>query len=273
VGNPRLGRKTNTGAAIAALLALAAIAAGCGGSGSDSSSEAAARKKLEAGAQKLTDAKSFRVSVPIEAEVEGQTEELGCVDLALEHHGKNERFDLLFFDQSCSGGLEAHELIAVNHQAWASSSDDPESWTAATITPAVLDELDDEQTDLKGLFKAAEDIEVDDEAGAVDEGESDFVDVPVYSFEAPASAFPGSDDPDLGDVKIEFEAVLDKKGYLRKLTVHGEEDGTGATVSDEYEDIGENLEIAPPDPSEVKGPKQQIRSKADLDRLFGVPST
>lgn len=248
------------------LFALAAV--GCGGGGSDSSSEAAARKKLEAGAQKLTDAKSFRVRVPIETEVEGQTEELGCINLALEHHGKEERVDLLFFDQSCSGGLEAHELIAIDHQAWASSSDDPGSWTAATITPAVLNELDDEQTDLAGLFKAAENIEVDDEGSAVDEGESDFVDVPSYTFEAPASAFPGSEDA--GDVKIEFEAVLDKKGYLRKLTVHGEEDGTGATVSDEYEEIGENLGITPPDPSEVKGPKQQIRSKADLDRLFGV---
>lgn len=257
--------------AVAVLVVVAA--AGCGG-GSDSSSESesAARKKLEAGAQKLTDAKSFRVRVPIEAEVEGQIEELGCVNLALEHHGKEERFDLLVFDQSCSGGVEAHELIAVGHHAWASSGD-PESWTAATITPAALNELDSEQTDLKGLFKAAENIEVDSEGSAVEEGESNFVDVPSYTFEAPASAFAGTEAEALGDAQVDFEAVLDKKGFLRKLTVHGEEEGTGATVSDEYEDIGQDLEINPPAPSEVKGPKTKIRSKADLERLFEVPTT
>ncbi len=130
--------------------------------------------------------------MPIEAEVEGEIEELGCVNLALEHHGKEERFDLLVFDQSCSGGSEAHELIAVGHHAWASSGD-PESWTAATITPAALNELDSEQTDLKGLFKAAENIEVTSEGSAVEEGESDFVDVPSYTFEAPASAFAGTE--------------------------------------------------------------------------------
>jgi hypothetical protein len=112
---------------------------------------------------------------------------------------------MLIFGQSCSGGPEAHELIAVGHRAWASSGSG--SWTAATITPAALNELDDEQTDLKGLFAAAENIESGPEEGAVEEG--------------------------------------DRKGFLREPVVHGEEEGTGATVTDKYEDVNGNLGIAP----------------------------
>jgi hypothetical protein len=257
-------------AALVSVAALALVAAGCGGDGdSGGRSEAAARKKLEAGAAKLTDAKSFRVQVPIEAETDGETEEVACLNLALDNHTKPERVDLLFFGQSCLGGAEAHELIAIGREAWATSGQG--SWTAATITPFALDEIDQEQTDLKGLFAAAENIDTDAEGGAVEEGEGNYVDVPRYTFEAPASAFPGTDE-ELGDVQIEFEAVLDRKGFLRELVVHGEEDGTGATVTDKYEDVNQDLDIAPPDPSEVKGPKAAIRSEADLDRLFGGSS-
>jgi hypothetical protein len=178
-----------------------------------------------------------------------ETDEVACLDLALDNHTKPEPVDLLFFGQSCLGGTEAHELIAIGREAWASSGQG--SWMAATITPSALDEIDQEQTDLEGLFAA--------------------VDVPKYTFEAPASAFPGADE-ELGDVQIEFEAVLDRKGFLRELVVHGEEDGTGATVTDKYLDVNQDLDIAPPDPSEVKGPKTAIRSEADLDQLFGGSS-
>ena len=249
------------------LAVLALCAAGCGGGLGSSESESTGRKKLEAGGAKLTQAKSFRVKVPIEAETEGENVEVACLNLAIDNHTKPERVDMLIFGQSCLGGPEAHELIAVGHHAWASSGSG--SWTAATITPAALNELDDEQTDLKGLFAAAENIKSEPEEGAVEEGEGHFVDVPKYTFEAPASAFPGTDN-DLGDVQIEFEAVLDRKGFLRELVVHGEEEGTGATVTDKYEDVNGNLGIAPPDPSEVHGPKAEIRSKADLAELFGV---
>jgi hypothetical protein len=197
------------------------------------------------------------------------------VNLATETR-KPERFDLVFFDQNCEGGLEAHELIAVGTKAWASSSG-PEGegageWQEAKITKRLRQELADEQTDVDQLFVAARDISEDPEGAAVEEGgESNFVDVPAYSFTAPASAFPGAGE-DLGDLEVEFEAVLDRKGYLRELVIHGEEDGTGATVTAKYEDIGKNLGVTPPDPGEVHGPVRSIDSKADLDTLFGVPS-
>jgi hypothetical protein len=253
-------------AALVALAVLALCAAGCGGGSGSSESESAARKKLEAAPAKLAQAKSFRVEVPIETEADGENVEVACLDLAVDNHTKLERVDMLIFGQSCAGGSDAHELIAIGHQAWASSG--PGSWTAATITPAALNELDDEQVDLKSLFAAAEDIASEPEGGAVEEGEGHFVDVPKYTFEAPASAFPGTDE--LGDAQIEFEAVLDRKGFLRELVVHGGEDGTGATVTDKYEDVNQDLGIAPPDPSEVQGPMTEIRSKADLAELFGA---
>jgi hypothetical protein len=248
------------------LAVLVLVAAGCGGGGdSGGESEAALRRKLEAGGTKLTEARSFRVEVPIEAETDGESEEVACLDLAIDNHTKPERVDLVLFDQNCSGGTEAHEMIAVGRRAWISS--EPGLWTAATITPEALDEIDDEQTDLKGLFAAAENLRSDPQGGAVEEGDGKFVDVPSYTFEGPASAFPGTDQA-LGDVQIDFAAVLDRKGFLRELVVHGEEDGTGATVADRYTDVNRDLEIAPPDPSEVKGPKGEIRSQADLDELF-----
>jgi hypothetical protein len=270
VRNPSYSRTRNTAAALLAVLALGTAATGCGGGGSDSESESASRKKLEAGATKINGAKSMRVSLLFEAEEDGESEELGCLDLAVDT-AKPERVDLTFFDLNCSGGSEAHELIAIGHRAWADSSDDPESWTAAKITPELLHELGDEQTDFGKLMAAAEDIEVHPEDGAVEEGESNFVDVPSYSFEAPASAFPGSDD--LGDLKVEFEATLDRHGYLRELMFHGDEDGTGATVTANYEDINQDQGITRPDPSEVKGPARSIHTRDELDALFGLPSS
>ena len=248
-----MGRITNSAAAIVAFLALAAVAAGCGGGGSDSTSEAAARKKLEAGAQKLTDAKSFRVRVPIEAEVEGKIEELGCVNLALEHHGKEERFDLLFFDQSCSGGLEAHELIAIEPPG-----------LGLERRPGKLDGGDDHargprrtrrRTDRpEGPLRGRRKHRGRPTGGErVEEAEGKFVDVPVYNFEAPASAFPGSED--LGDVRSNSKRSSTSKGYLRELTVHGEEDGTGATVSDEYERHRPGPRNQPARPLRSEGPE------------------
>jgi hypothetical protein len=255
---------------VLALLA-ALVAAGCGGgSSTGSESEDGARKKLEAAGQKLTDAKSFRVEVPIEAETDGEQQDVACLELGVDNHGKPERFDLILFDTNCSGGFEAHELIAVGHDAWASSSTDPGKWTAATISASLLDELDDEQTDLAGLFKAAENVETEAGGASIDEGDGTAVEGTSYHFEAPASAFPNADS-DLGDITIEFDATLDPKGYLRELVVHGEEDGTGATVTDRYTKIDEPLGIEPPKPSEVEGKKTRIDSEADLDALFGSP--
>lgn len=266
-GTPRGWRP---GAALGLLAALALLVAGCGGAGSDGESESASRKKLEAGAAKINGAKSMRISLLFEAEEDGESEEIGCLNLAADT-AKPERVDLTIFDLNCSGGTEAHELIAVGHRAWASSSDDPESWAAARITPELLHELGNEQTEFSELMAAAEDIEVDSEGAAVEEGDGDYVDVPLYSFEAPASAFPGSDD-DLGDLKVEFEAALDRHGYLRELKFHGDEDGAGATVTATYEDIDQDLGITPPDPSDVKGPARPIHSREELD-AFGLPST
>lgn len=257
-------------AALGLLAALVLAVAGCGGGDPGGESESAARKKLEAGAAKVNQAKSMRLSLLFEAEEDGESEEIGCLNLAADT-AKPERVDLTFFDLNCSGGTEAHELIAVGHRAWANSSDDPESWAAAKITPELLHELGNEQTDFGELMAAAEDIEVDPEGGAVEEGDSDFVDVPLYSFEAPASAFPRSDD--LGDLKVEFEATLDRHGYLRELKFHGDEDGAGATVTATYEDIDQDLGITPPDPSDVKGPARAIHSREELDDLFGLPSS
>lgn len=256
--------------AVLALAVLGLVAAGCGGADSGGESESAARKKLEAGAAKINGAKSMRVSLLFEAEEDGETEEIGCLNLAADT-ANPERVDLTIFNLNCSGGTEAHELIAVGHRAWASSSDDPESWAAARITPELLHELGSEQTDFGELMGAAEDIEVDSEGAAVEEGDGNFVDVPLYSFEAPASAFPGSDD--LGDLRVEFDVTLDRHGYLRELKFHGDEDGAGATVTATYEDIDQDLGITPPDPSEVKGPARPIHSREELDELFGFPST
>jgi hypothetical protein len=259
-----LGRRVVAALAGAAL--LAALAAGCGsGSGSD---EAGSRKKLEVGGAKLSAAKSFEVSLLVEIEEGGEPPvEAGCVDLGVDGHGA-ESIDLRSYDLNCAGGSEATELIAIGHRAWASRSSEPGRFTAARISPAVAKELDTEQTtDLQGLFEAAEDIEADSEGGAVLEGK-DYVDVTLYSFKAPASAFSGSED--LGDTSIDFTAVIDRKGFLRELTLHGAEDEAGVTVTEKYEDIDADLGIRPPDPSEIHGQTQTIRSRADLDALLGT---
>jgi hypothetical protein len=252
-------------AALGAVVLLAIVAAGCGGGGSDGS-EAASRKKLEAGGAKLSAVKSFEVSLLVEIEEEGESEEAGCVDLGVDGHG-TEAIDLRYYDLNCSGGGEGRELIAIGHRAWASS--EPGRFTAAKITPKVAHELSDEQTtELRGLFEAAEDIEAEPKSGAVEEGNGNFVDVTKYFFKAPASAFPDSED--LGDTKIDFEATVDRKGFLRELTLHGEEEGTGATVTETYDDIEADLGIGPPDPSEVHGAVQAISSKSDLEALVGT---
>jgi hypothetical protein len=130
-------------------------------------------------------------------------------------------------------------------------------------------ELSSEDTDFAQLMEAAEDISVDPEGGGVEEGKAGkFVAVPKYFFEAPASAFSGSED--LGDLKVEFEATVDRQGYLRELVVHGDEGGVGATVTAEYEDFDQDMGITPPDPSEVTGPVSPIKTRGQLDALFGL---
>ena len=248
-----------------ALLALAALIAGCGG-GSNSGDEAAARQKLEAGGRKLTDAKSFEVSLLIEAEEEGEEpQQLGCVDLGIDR-GKPERIDMRIYNLNCSGGSEGKEMIAIGRRAWATS--EPGSWTAAKISPAVIHELNDEQTtDLKGLFEAAEDIKEVSAETAVEARAAGGEAVSEFSFKAPSSAFPGA--ADLGDTDVDFEATIDGKGYLTELKLHGEAEGAGATVTETYTDIDKNLGIRPPAPSEVQGAVQRIDSKEQLEALIG----
>jgi hypothetical protein len=251
--------------ALGAVALLAAAVAGCGGGGSGGS-EAAARKKLEAGGAQLTAAESFEVSLLVEIEEEGESMEAGCVDLGVDG-GKPESVYLRYFDQNCSGGSEGRELIAIGHRAWASS--EPGRFTAAKITPKVARELSDEQTtELQGLFEAAEDVQSEPKGGAVEESPGEFVDVTKYSFKAPASAFPDSED--VGETSIEFEALLDRDGFLRELVLHGEEDAAGVTVTEKYDEINADLEIHPPRPSEVHGAVQTISSKSDLESLVGV---
>ncbi|MBS1677484.1 MAG: hypothetical protein JST08_08875 [Actinobacteria bacterium] len=252
-------------AALVSVAALALAAVGCGGGGPDSGAEAAARKKLEAGAAKIQQARSLRISMQFELEEDGRAEEGGCLSLAVDT-GKPERFDLSYFDLNCAGGSEGHEVIAVGNRAWASS--EPGRWTAAKIAPDLLHELNSEQTDMSKLFAAAEHIEAAPGGAAVEEGDGRFVNVTRYSFEAPAAAFPGSSG-DVEDLTVELEAALDRHGYLRELVVHGDEDGNGATVTDKYDDIDEDLEIAPPDPADVRGPVTTIHSRDELEALFG----
>jgi hypothetical protein len=261
-GTPR-GRRSL--GALAALALVALVAAGCGG-GSGGESESASKKKLEAAAAKIEGAKSLRMSLGFASEEEGETEELGCLDLSIDT-GKPEKVDLAFFDVGCSGGTEVHELIAIGHRAWGTES--LETWQAAKITPALLHELSSEDTDFGKLMKSAENIEVDPEGGGVEEGDKGkFAAVPKYYFEAPASAFSGSED--LGDLKVEFEATVDRKGFLRELVVHGDEEGVGATVTATYEDIDHDMGITAPDPKEVEGPAKPIKTRAQLDALFGL---
>lgn len=249
-----------------AAMTLLLLLAGCGGGSGSTTDESAARQKLQAGGQKLTDAKSFEVSLLIEGEEDGEEpEQLGCLDLGVDK-GKPERIDMRLYDLNCSGGTEGSELIAIGHRAWAGHGEG--SWTAAKVSPAVIAELNDEQTtDLKGLFDAAEDIEEVSADTAVEARAAGGEAVSEFSFKAPASAFPDAED--LGDTDVDFEATIDGKGYLTELTLHGEAEGAGATVTETYEDIDQDLHIRPPAPSEVQGSVQQIDSKDELEALLG----
>jgi hypothetical protein len=242
------------------------LVAGCGGGG-DSSYQAAARKKLESGGQKLTAAKSFEVSLQIEGEEEGtDPEQLGCLDLGIDK-GKPERLDMRIYDLNCDGGSEGHEMIAIGRRAWASS--EAGSWTAAKISPSVIHELNDEQTtDLAGLFKTAEDVEEVSAESAVESRAAGGEAVTEFSFKAPASAFPDAED--LGDTDVDFGATIDGNGYLTELTLHGEAEGAGATVTETYDHIGKDLGIAPPAKGEVEGTVQRIDSKEQLEALLGA---
>jgi hypothetical protein len=242
------------------------LVAGCGGGSGSSGDETAARQKLQAGGQKLTDAKSFEVALLIEGEEEGEDpEQLGCLELGVDK-GRPESLDMRIYDLNCSGGSEGKELIAIGRRAWAASGEG--SWTAAKITPEVIKELNDEQTtDLKQLFEAAEDIEEVSAEDAVEARAAGGESVTEYSFKAPASAFPDAED--LGDTDVEFEATIDGKGYLTELSLHGEAEGAGATVTETYQDIDKDLGIRPPAPSEVQGAVQRIESKEQLEALIG----
>lgn len=245
--------------ALLAMAAFALVVSGCGGSGggSDSESESAARKRLENAATKIENAKSMKLSLLFEAEEDGDAQPLACLELAADTR-EPESVDLTFYESSCANGTETSELIAIGRRAWGQTG--PGSWREAKITPELLKELGDEQSDFGELTDAAENIEVEPD------GQSD----ERYSFEAPASAFPGSSE--LGDLKVEFEAVIDRQGYLRELVIHGDEDGAGATVTVHYDGVDEPRSIEPPSPSEVHGPVSPIKTRDQLDALFGLSS-
>src|SRR5262249_33646722 len=153
------------------------------------------------------------------------------------------------------------------HRAWAST--EAGTWTAAKISSALAHELNSEQTtDLQGLFEEAEDIEQVTGESAVEERAAGGEQMAEYRFKAPASAFSGAED--LGDTDVEFEAKLDGKGYLTELTLHGEAEGVGATVTETYDKIGSSLQIAPPAQSEIQGTVQELNSRTDLDALLGA---
>jgi hypothetical protein len=267
VRNPSYSRISHSGRLLLALAALAWALAGCGGGSGSSGDESAGRQKLEAGGRKLTGAKSFEVSLLIEGEEDGtDPEQLGCVDLGVDNR-KPVSLDMRIYDLNCSGGSEGKELIAIGHRAWATS--EPGSWTAAKISPALIHELDDEQTtDLQQLFEDAEGIEEVSDESAVEERAAGGEAVTEFSFKAPDSAFPGAED--LGDSDVDFEATIDGEGYLTELTVHGEAEGAGATVTETYEDIGKPLGIGPPARSEIHGTVEQIDSREELEALVGA---
>ncbi|MBS1887330.1 MAG: hypothetical protein JSU06_09085 [Actinobacteria bacterium] len=233
----------NTAGALAAVAMLVGLA-GCGGGGA-SKPESALRKRLQAGAAKLTAARSFEASVLFELERESEPEEIGCLDLGVDNR-RPARFDMRVYTVGCAGGGEASEVIASGNRAWATS--EAGRYRTARIPPQLLRELDSEQTELKQLFVAAEDIKAEPGGAAVMEGGGRFAAVTSYSFHAPASAFPGS--KDVGSLDVEFEAALDRHGY---------------------EEIDADLPIHPPAPAEVEGTVAEIRTRANLDALIGTP--
>jgi hypothetical protein len=267
VRNSSHGRISRSARALLAIATLLALVAGCGGGGDDSGSEARSRKELEAAGKKLTAAHSFDVSLQIELEEDGSdAEEVGCVDLGVDSR-KPESIDMRIYDLNCSGGTEGKELIAIGHRAWATS--EPANWTAAKITPAVVHELNEEQTtDLQGLFEAAEDIKQVPRDTAVEETAGGGEPKAEFQFKAPASAFP--DAKDLGDIDVDFQATVDDKGFLTQLVLHGEAEGAGATVTETYERINSELGIEPPADDEVHGTVQQIGSRDELEALVGA---
>ncbi|HEY0278965.1 MAG TPA: hypothetical protein VGC32_11930 [Solirubrobacterales bacterium] len=250
-----------------ALVVLAALVAGCGGGSGSTEDESTSRQQLENAGQKLTDADSFEVSLLIEGEEEDEeSEELGCVRLGVDNR-KPVSIDMRIYDLNCSGGTEGAELIAIGNRAWAST--DSGTWTAAKISPKLTKELNDEQTtDLKGLFKAAEDIDEVSADDAVEERAAGGEAKAEFSFKAPASAFPGSEA--LGDSDVDFEATIDDKGFLTQLVLHGEAEGAGATATETYERIDKPLGISPPAASEVHGTVQKLDSKEELEALLGA---
>jgi hypothetical protein len=255
-GTPQGGRRA---AALGLLAMFALVVAGCGGGGggSDPEAESASRKKLESAAAKIEDAKSMRLSLLFEAEEDGDAQPLACLELSADTR-KPERVDLLFFEETCANGTQSSELIAIGRRAFGATGSG--SWREAKITPQLLKELGSEQSDFGELTEAAEDITVEPD-GQADER---------YSFEAPASAFPGSSD--LGDLQVEFEAVIDRQGYLSELVIHGDEDGAGATVTVHYNDVNEPQQIEAPSQNEVHGPVSPIETRDQLDALFGLSS-
>jgi hypothetical protein len=253
---------------LVAFLALAALVAGCGGGGSESSGEESGdRERLEAAGKMLTDARSFEVTLQIEAEEEGgEREEVACLRLGADNE-KPISVDMRIFEVNCSSGSESSRMIAVGHRAWAMAGGGP--YTAAKISPKLLKELNGEQTtDLQGLFEAAEDIEPTSADTAVEERAGGGEAKSEYSFKAPASAFPGAEG--LGDSDVDFEATIDGKGLLTKLVIHGEAGAAAATATESYARIDEDLGIAPPPASKVEGTAETLETKGELEALLGA---
>jgi hypothetical protein len=249
----------------ALLAALALAIAGCGGGGPDPESEDAARQQIEAAAAKLEAAPSLTVSLVAEGEEDGaEPEKVGCVEIDADKR-KPERIDLRV-DLSCSGGPETPEMIAVGRRAWTTTT--PGSWTAAEISPSVLSELGDEQTDFAQLLDDAHDIEQISADDAVEERAAGGGAKTEYRFEAPASSF--GDVSDLGVDDVDFEATVDAEGVLEEVSIHASQDGAGARIVETYRNVGDDVGIEPPPSSEVHGSINRISSQEELDALLGA---
>ena len=250
--------------AAAALALLALAAAGCGGSGS---SEDQIRAELEAGVTKLANAKSLEASALFEVDDEEEatgTRQVGCLITSVER-GKPLKLQMLSFDLNCEGGSESHEVIAIGNRAW--SSTEAGSYSAVAIAPGLPAQTNDEVARFKKVFAAADGIE-EVGAGGFIEPDGKAEEGPEYAFTAPASSFHESAGD---DEEVEFEAVLDQRGYLRELRVEVGEEGARAIVIQTYGEIDQPLQIGPPDSKDVSGPVVRVEDRSQLRDLLVTP--
>ena len=218
--------------------------------------EAAPRKKLEAGGAKLTAAKSFEVSLPDRSR--RRRRRAGGARLRQPRRRQPRQAGTLRPPRSSTStaraGAKRTELIAVGHRAWAIEPTTGQLDRGEDHARRSPHELDDEQTnDLQGLFEAAEDIDVDRRRrrGRRSATASSSTS-PSYS----ASRRPLRPSPTprtSATLKIDFEAAIDRKGFLRELVCA--RDGTGATVTERYDEATERSARLP---ERAAGPRARV---------------